>query len=161
MRKAARTLLRTAPDPTATVARLALGAMILPHGLQKLVGAFGGFGFEGTMAYFTETLGFPWILGFLAIVAESVGGVALIVGLAGRLAALGVGSVMLVAGAMHLSNGFFINWYGALSAGTEGWEFHLLALALAAIVVWRSGAASIDARIATERGESGERGAAA
>jgi putative oxidoreductase len=143
-------VLSTPGDPTATVARLALGAMILPHGMQKLFGSFGGYGFGATMGFFTEGMGIPWVLAFLAIVAEFFGGLGLLVGLLGRVAALGVGSVMVVAAMSHVQHGFFMNWSGALPPGSEGWEFHLLAVALAVIVVIRgSGAFSIDRALVT------------
>lgn len=144
-RAVARTIVATPSDMTSTIARLALGVMILPHGMQKLFGSFGGYGFEGTMGFFTGTMGIPWALAFLAIVAEFFGGLGLITGTLGRVAALGVGSVMGVALLMHLPNGFFMNWNGQLAAGTEGIEFHILAIALALIVVLRgSGALSVD-----------------
>ena len=140
-----RALVATPPDATATIARIALGAMIIPHGMQKLFGSFGGYGFEGTMGFMTGTAGIPWIFAFLAIIAEFFGGLGLVTGTLGRVAALGVGSVMGVALFMHLGNGFFMNWSGNLPAGTEGFEFHILALALAAVVVIRgSGALSVD-----------------
>jgi putative oxidoreductase len=71
--------------------------MILPHGLQKTFGLFGGYGFSGTMQFFTEQMGIPWIFAFLAVMAELLGGLGLIVGAFTRIAALGVGSTMLVA----------------------------------------------------------------
>lgn len=146
-----RSIIATRPDATATIARLALGLMILPHGMQKLFGSFGGYGFEGTMGYFTGTAGIPWIFALLAIIAEFFGGLGLITGTLGRVAALGVGSVMGVALFMHLGNGFFMNWNGTMAAGTEGFEFHILAIALAAIVVIRgSGAVSIDRLLVRE-----------
>lgn len=145
-----RAVLATPADPAPALARIALGIMILPHGLQKTVGWFGGPGFEGALALFTETMGLPWIVGLFVIGAEVVGGVGLIVGLAGRLSALGVGAVMVGAAVTtHLQNGFFMNWFGVLPAGSEGWEFHLLATALAAIVAIRgSGALSLDRALA-------------
>lgn len=143
---ALRALVATPADPAATVARLALGAMILPHGLQKTFGLFGGYGWEGTMGFLTGAAGLPWLVAALVILAEFLGGIGLLVGALGRVAAVGVGAVMLGAMAtVHLSQGFFMNWSGTLPAGTEGWEFHLLALALAAVVAIRgSGALSLD-----------------
>jgi putative oxidoreductase len=145
--------LATDADAAAAVARIALGVMILPHGLQKTLGWFGGFGFTGTMSYFTETMGIALPLAFLAIAAESLGGVALIVGLGGRLAAMGVGTVIVVAAlTSHVQNGFFMNWFGTSPAGAEGWEFHLLAAALALVVVLRgSGALSLDRELLRHR----------
>lgn len=140
-------LVATGDSFAPTLLRLALGLMILPHGLQKTVGAFGGYGFKGTMGYFTGTLGIPWILAFLAIVAESVGGVMLLLGVGTRLAALAVGGVMLVAAWQHRSNGFFMNWTGAQKG--EGYEFHLLAVAIAlALGLLGGGALSVDGLLA-------------
>lgn len=136
--------LATPADAAATVARLTLGAIILPHGAQKLLGWFGGHGFEGTMGYFTGTLGVPAAVALLVILAESLGALALIAGFAGRFMALGIAAVMAGAVVMaHAANGFFMNWSGA-QAG-EGYEYHLLAIGLALVVALRgSGAFSID-----------------
>lgn len=138
-------LLRTERDYTLLMLRVGLGLMIVPHGAQKLLGWFGGYGFTGTMQYFTETMGIPWLFGFLAIMAEFFGGLALLTGALTRLAALGVGMVMLVAAwTSHLQYGFFMNWYG--SQAGEGFEFHLLALTIAlALVICGGGYASLDA----------------
>ncbi|MBI5424352.1 MAG: DoxX family protein [Opitutae bacterium] len=124
--------------------RLSLGIMILPHGLQKTLGWFGGYGFQGTMGYLTNTVGAPWIFALLAILAESVGGVMLLAGVGTRVAALGVGGVMVVAALQHRSNGFFMNWFGNQKG--EGIEFHLLALGMVlALLVLGGGKWSIDA----------------
>lgn len=124
--------------------RLTLGLMILPHGLQKTVGSFGGYGFKGTMGYLTGTVGAPWIFAFLAIMVESVGAVMLLAGVGTRIAALGMVGVMLVAAAQHRSNGFFMNWHGSQKG--EGIEFHLLAIGMAlALLTLGGGAWSIDA----------------
>jgi putative oxidoreductase len=124
--------------------RLALGFMILPHGLQKTIGAFGGYGFKGSMGYLTGTVGAPWILAALAILAESVGAVLLITGFGTRVAALLLGGVMVVAAAQHWSNGFFMNWTGQQKG--EGIEFHLLALGMiVALMVLGGGKWSVDA----------------
>jgi putative oxidoreductase len=123
--------------------RLSLGLMILPHGLQKTLGWFGGYGFNGTMGYLTNTVGAPWIFALLAILAESIGGLMLLTGFGTRVAAVGVGGVMLVAAAMHWQNGFFMNWFGNQKG--EGIEFHLLALGLvAALLVTGGGKWSVD-----------------
>ena len=60
------------------ILRLTLGLVMLPHGAQKLLGWFGGFGFDGTMGYFTQKMGMPWIIALLVIIAESFGSVALL-----------------------------------------------------------------------------------
>ena len=142
-----RALLATDATWTPTLARLALGAVILPHGLQKTLGWFGGYGFTNTMGWFTETMHIPWIFGLAAILAESLGALALLAGAASRVAAFGVGAVFMTAVAtVHASNGFFMNWSGA--QGGEGVEYFILGLALVAIVLVRGGgAASIDGRL--------------
>lgn len=120
--------------------RMVLGAVILPHGLQKVFGWFGGYGFDGTLAFFTDTLGVPAPLAVLVILADSLGALALIVGLGTRLAA--AGTIATMAGAIllwHLPHGFFMNW-GGTQAG-EGFEFHLLALALAIPLAIKGGGA--------------------
>ena len=124
--------------------RVVLAVVILPHGLQKLFGWFGGFGFAGTMGYFTDTLGVPWMFGFAAILAETLGALLLLVGLLSRLAAFGIGAVMVTAAlTVHLPNGFFMNWFG--NQAGEGVEFFVLATALAvAVVVGGGGAWSVD-----------------
>ena len=117
--------------------------MILPHGLQKTVGLFGGYGFKGSMGYLTGTVGAPWIFALLAILAESVGAIMLIAGFGTRVAAIGVGGVMLVAAAQHLPNGFFMNWFGNQKG--EGIEFHLLALGIVVgLLILGGGRFSVD-----------------
>ena len=127
-----------------TVLRLALGLVILPHGLQKLLGWFGGYGYRGTMGYFTQTLHIPYVFGLLAIVAESFGALAVIAGLLTRPAALAIGVVMAVAALMvHRRYGFFGNWFG--NQAGEGVEYFILAAAIAlALVVTGGGAWSLD-----------------
>ena len=140
-------LVATGDTFAATALRLALGIMILPHGLQKTLGWFGGYGFKGTLGYLTTQVGAPWIFAFLAILAESIGGLMLIAGLGTRVAALGVGGVMVVAAAQHWSNGFFMNWFGNQKG--EGVEFHLLALGIVvALLILGGGKWSLDGLLA-------------
>src|SRR3974390_1033049 len=116
-------------DNTATaILRLVLGVVIFAHGAQKVLGWFGGFGFSGTMGFFTNTMHIPAPFAFLAIAAEFFGGLGLIIGFLTRIAAFGIAVNMLVAIAMvHAQNGFFMNWAGNQKG--EGFEYHLLALA--------------------------------
>ncbi len=134
------------------VIRLALGIVILPHGAQKLLGWFGGPGLEPTLAFFSETMGLPPALGVLIIGAEFFGGLALILGAFSRVAAVGIGAIMLGAVfTVHASNGFFMNWIGTQPG--EGFEYHLLALGLAtATLIAGSGSLSIDRVIARRLG---------
>ncbi len=129
-------------------ARLTLGLVMFPHGAQKALGWFGGYGFSGTMGFFTQSMHLPAPLAFLAIAAEFLGSLGLIVGLFSRLAALGIAANMVVAIlTVHAANGFFMNWAGNQKG--EGFEYHLLALGLALIVmVQGAGAASLDGLIA-------------
>jgi len=139
--------LRTDPSATLALQRVVLGLVILAHGLQKTAGWFGGYGFQGTMAFFTGTMGFPWIVALLVVLAESAGALGLVLGAGTRLGALGVALVMLGALTTHVPNGLFMNWFGA-QAG-EGYEFHLLALALAVPLALRGGGRwSLDAVLA-------------
>ena len=128
--------------------RLVLGAVLLPHGLQKVFGWFGGYGWDGTMGYFTSALGVPAPLAALVILAESLGALALILGAGTRLAAVGAIATMLGAVFMvHAPNGFFMNWGG--TAAGEGFEYHLLAIGLALPLAIRGGGlASIDRALA-------------
>jgi putative oxidoreductase len=77
--------------------------------------------------------------------AEFFGGLGLIVGLLTRVAAFGIAVVMVVAiFKVHLSVGFFMNWEGKLKG--EGYEYHLLAITLAVLLIVRgAGAFSADA----------------
>jgi len=126
-------LFETRDDVGLLVARLALGIVFLPHGLQKTLGLFGGAGFSGTMGFFTQQ-GLPSIIAFLVIIAESFGALGLIIGFLSRLAAFGIGLNMLGAILMvHLPNGFFMNWFGTQKG--EGFEYHILAIGLALVVL--------------------------
>ncbi len=124
-------------DVAALIARVALGVVILPHGLQKLLGMFGGYGFSATVAGLSG-MGIPAPVVVLVILAESFGALFLILGLISRFSAFGVGLVMLGAVlTVHAQFGFFMNWAG--TAAGEGFEYHILALGLALIVLIRGG----------------------
>ena len=74
-------LFQTNGDVTTTTLRILLGVVMFPHGAQKMLGWFGGYGFDGTMGYFTQTMGIPAVFTFLAIAVEFFGSLALIFGL--------------------------------------------------------------------------------
>jgi putative oxidoreductase len=140
-----RTLIATPRESAPVVARLVLALVMFPHGAQHALGWFGGYGFAGTLAWMTDAAGFPAPLAALAIVVELLAPIALLLGLAGRLAAAGIFGLMLGAASTHVASGFFMNWDGAMPAGAEGYEYHLLALALSAVVAIKgSGALSVD-----------------
>lgn len=132
------------------ILRVMLGVVIFPHGAQKLLGWFGGFGFSGTMGFFTDQMHIPAVLAFLVIITESVGSLGLIVGLLSRVAAFGVACIMVGAIWMvHWPHGFFMNWFGK-QAG-EGFEYHLLVLAICvALMITGAGKWSVDGAIAEQ-----------
>jgi len=139
-----RKLFATDDNPATVILRLVLGVVFFAHGAQKLLGWFGGPGFSGTMGMFTGYLHIPAPFAFLAIAAEFFGGLGLILGFLTRIAALGIGVNMLVAVAMvHHTYGFFMNWTGAQKG--EGFEYHLLVLAITGYLMIRgAGALSVD-----------------
>ncbi|HTM88544.1 MAG TPA: DoxX family protein [Terriglobales bacterium] len=138
-----RRLLQTKNDPVLTVVRLVLGIVFFAHGSQKMLGWFGGYGFSGTMGFF-EHNGIPAVFAFLAIAAEFFGGIGLLLGLLTRVAAFGITCNMLVAIAtLHHRFGLFMNWTGQQKG--EGFEFHLLALAITFLIMARgAGSLSLD-----------------
>ena len=140
-------LFKTDNTISTTLLRVTLGAVFFPHGAQKVLGWFGGYGFSGTMGFMTGTMHIPAVFAFLAIAAEFAGAIALVLGLGTRVAALGIASVMAVAITIHAQYGFFANWTGAQKG--EGIEYHLLALAIAVALIIRGGGKwSADAKIA-------------
>jgi len=137
-------LLSTRDELAPLVMRVMLGVVFFPHGAQKLLGWFGGYGLQGTLNFFTQTVGLPLSLAFLVIAAEFLGSIGLILGFLTRIAAFGIACVM--AGAIftvHLQNGFFMNWSG--NQAGEGFEYHLLVITLAiALMITGGGKASMD-----------------
>ena len=145
-----RKLLATSDDWTLTLLRLFLGVIFFAHGAQKTLGWFGGYGFSGTMGFFTGMLHIPAPFAFLAICAEFLGSIGLILGLLGRVAAFGITMNMLVAVLMvHGQFGFFMNWSGQQKG--EGFEYHLLAIVVGVVLMVRgSGAFSIDRALSSK-----------
>jgi len=142
-----RKLMTTPDDATLTMLRLVLGVVFFAHGAQKALGWFGGYGFSGTMGFFTEQMHVPALFALLAIAAEFLGSIGLILGLLGRVAAFGIACNMVVAIAMiHRHFGLFANWYGTQKG--EGFEFHLLAIAITLVIMIKGcGAVSLDRAI--------------
>lgn len=143
-----RKLFATDKGLSGTVLRVLLGVVIFPHGAQKLLGWFGGGGFTASMRWFESSFHIPTIFALLAILAESVGAVALIAGFFTRIAALAISVNMLVAVALvHGKVGFFMNWSG--TAKGEGFEYHILAMAVGiALMIMGGGRWSVDGVIA-------------
>jgi putative oxidoreductase len=144
-------LLRTEPDVALLILRVLAGVVFFPHGAQKVLGWFGGHGLAATMGVFTGKLGIPAVFAGLAIAAEFLGSLGLVVGFLTRVAALGLGCVMVVGALLvHARNGFFMNWVGT-QAG-EGFEYHILALAIMlALMIKGGGLFSIDGALAGRR----------
>jgi putative oxidoreductase len=135
-------------------ARVFLGVVVFPHGAQKLLGWFGGYGFGGTMQYFTDTVGLPWIVGMAVILLEFFGALALIAGLGTRVLA---GTYVLLALGItfttHVQYGFFMNWFG--NQPGEGYEYFLLWLGLAAsLALTGGGKYALDAVIGRRKAEA-------
>jgi putative oxidoreductase len=137
-------LLSTDSDWTLTLIRIILGIVFFAHGSQKLLGWFGGPGLKETLRTMHKHLGLPIPLAFLSVATEFFGGLGLIAGLLSRVAAIGIAAIMLAAIVIvHGRYGLFLDWFGNRKG--HGYEYHLLAIALAAaIVVKGSGAMSLD-----------------
>lgn len=134
----------TNDDWVITIVRVVLGVVFFAHGAQMALGWFGGAGLQSTVRTFREHLHMPAPLALLAVAAEFLGGLGLIVGLLSRVAAFGIAAVMSVALlVVHRKFGFFMNWFGEQQG--HGIEYHVLVLALAVAVMIRgAGAASLD-----------------
>jgi len=133
------------------ILRLTLGIVIFPHGVQKLLGWWGGGGWSGTIGYFEQAWGIPAVVTMLIIIAEFFGSLGLIFGFLTRLCAGAIALIML--GAIyfqHAEVGFFMNWGD--DQGGEGFEFHLLAIGIAVtLLVVGAGKASVDRALAGRR----------
>ena len=148
-----RAIFRTYNSVPLALVRLALGIVMFPHCCQKMLGWWGGAGFTATMAGFGHRFGAP--LAFLAISAEFFGGLGLILGFLSRVSAFGILCNMVVAIAtLNYKFGMFMNWGGKQKG--EGFEFHILAIAMAlAVMSGGGGALSIDGWIAPAKRSKG------
>ena len=144
MKNLVKTILTTNPNIGFSIARLALGLVIFPHGAQKLLGLYGGYGYSATMETFTTQMGLPSIVAFSVIMIEFFGSISLILGLFSRFWALSLtGMFMGIIFITQLEHGFFMNWFG--NQAGEGYEYSLLVIGLAlTILVNGSGKWSID-----------------
>lgn len=141
-----RTLLATEHDYVYFFLRVTAGSIIFPYGMQKLFGWFADFGGGvGVKASLTQmqTKRIPFALGWLIILGQSVGSIALLLGCLSRVAA--GANFIIFAGALivHAPAGWMMNWMGRKQG--EGIEYFILLLAiLAAIIIRGGGALSID-----------------
>lgn len=126
------------------ILRIMLALVIFPHGAQKLLGWYGGFGYEGTMGFFTQQMGLPWVIAFLVVIGEFFGPLALAAGFMTRFAAASLAIIMVGAIAtVHWPVGFFMNWFGQ-QAG-EGFEYHLLVIGMGlSLLISGAGKLSVD-----------------
>jgi putative oxidoreductase len=123
--------------------RLPIGIIFVAHGAQKLFGAFGGYGLEGT-GQFMASLGLApgYVMALLAGSAEFFGGLALLFGVLVRPAAAALAFAMLVAiFSVHVDKGLFM--------ANNGYEFALALLAASvSLLVSGAGRLSVDATLA-------------
>lgn len=140
-------LLATDATLAPTVLRATLALVMFPHGAQKALGWFGGYGWSGTMGFLTGQIGMPSPFAALVILLEFLGPLLLLAGLATRAIALGFVGIMVGAiTTVHAAHGFFMNWSGAQQG--EGYEYHLLVIgAAAALVLTGGGRWSLDRRL--------------
>jgi putative oxidoreductase len=138
-----RSLLKTRDDVVPLILRVFLAIVMFPHGAQKVLGWFGGYGLAGTMHFMTG-MGIPAVFAALAIAAEFLGPIGLFIGLLTRVAAFAIGVEMVVAAMLvHTANGFFMNWTGQQKG--EGFEYHLLVIAVSvALMITGGGKLSLD-----------------
>ncbi len=113
------------------VLRVALGAIFISHGAQKVFG-----GMQGTIKM-VSSLGFPWWMGYVLGLAELGGGILVLAGLLTRLGALAIFVDMCVAiDKVHWKNGL---------RGPNGFEFPMACAAIAfALIFFGAGPISLD-----------------
>ncbi|MFC5409914.1 DoxX family protein [Larkinella bovis] len=142
-----RRIVSTGHEIAPLIIRVVLGLVLFPHGAQKLLGWFGGYGFDGTMTFFTETVHLPYWLALSVVLLEFFAPFFLVLGLVTRVMASLVGLLFVgIILTSHLPYGFFMNWYGNQSG--EGFEYHLLVLAMTvSLLLSGGGKLSIDNRL--------------
>lgn len=131
-------LLRTENDLSAFLLRLTLALVLFPHGAQKVLGWFGGQGLGPTLQHFQGDLGIPLLFGIVAIAAEFLGSISLLIGFLTRVVAFVVAVEMIVAVyLLHLDFGFFMNWMGEQKG--EGFAYHILILGMCLALMLKGG----------------------
>ncbi|WP_299313823.1 DoxX family protein [uncultured Aquimarina sp.] len=151
MKNSVKQILKTNPIIGFSIARWTLGLVIFPHGAQKLLGLFGGYGYSATIESLTTQMGLPIIVAFSVIMIEFFGSISLVLGFLSRFWAIAlIGMFTGIIITTQLEHGFFMNWFG--NQAGEGYEFSLLVIGLAlSIVVNGSGKWSIDSLISKNR----------
>lgn len=128
------------------ILRITLGGILFPHGAQKVFGWFGGPGFTKEMDHLTHSAGLPAFIAILVILIEFLGALLLLCGWYTRLTAAIVAILFIgIIVKVHAGMGFFMNWFGSLPAGVEGFEYHLLVIGIcAALMATGSGKYALD-----------------
>lgn len=135
-----RNIFLTGDGWTGLILRITVGVILFPHGAQKVLGWFGGPGFGGEMEYLTKEAGLATFTAFMVIMIEFFCSLMLVAGLATRIAALGVAGLFIgIIWHVHGSQGFFMNWFGRLPAGGEGYEYHLLVIGICLALLFTGG----------------------
>lgn len=150
MKNLVKQFLKTNPNGGLSIARLTLGLVLFPHGAQKLLGLFGGYGYSATMESLTTQMNLPGIVAFSVIMIEFFGSISLVLGFFSRFWAIAlIGMFTGIIVTTQIEHGFFMNWFG--NQAGEGFEFSLLIIGLAlSVVVNGSGKWSIDALISKQ-----------
>lgn len=129
------------------IARLTLGIVLFPHGAQKMLGLFGGYGFSATIDFLTSQMQLPWIIAFFVLIIEFFGAIFICIGFASRVWSLAI--IFLFIGVIftaQIDNGFFMNWFNVQKG--EGYEYSLLIIGIAISTLINGGGKwSIDSQI--------------
>ena len=151
MKNLVKQFLKTNPNIGFSIARWTLGLVIFPHGSQKLLGLFGGYGYSATMESLTTQMELPIMVAFSVIMIEFLGSISLVLGLFSRFWALSLAAMFTgIIITTQLEHGFFMNWFG--NQAGEGYEYSLLIMGLAlSVVVNGSGKWSIDGLISKKQ----------
>jgi putative oxidoreductase len=136
----------TSENWSITALRIVLGIVIFSHGAQAMLGWFGGFGLKATLEFLSTSMGLPAFIGFLVICIQFFGSLMLLTGALTRVAALGIFGIFIGMATYHFDYGFHMNWAGT-NAG-EGYEYHVLVLAMCLmLIISGGGALSVDRKI--------------
>ena len=144
MKNQAEKILATHPNIGSSISRWTLGLVLFPHGAQKLLGLFGGYGYSATMEGLTTQMGLPAIVAFSVIIIEFFGSLSLILGCFSRFWAVSFAALIIgIISKTQWEHGFFMNWFG--NQAGEGYEYSLLVIGLSlSVLVNGSGKWALD-----------------
>ena len=122
------------------ILRITLGGVVLPHVLQKLFGWFNGPGLSGEMTFMKGHVGLSTFWAVAAIITECLGVFMILSGTGTRIAAVAFFCLFIgMISRVHFKNGYFMNWFGKLPTGKEGFEYHLLVLGICLVLFLQGG----------------------